>query len=91
MSQYRGRTISLWEDRGLATAKAAFVIQRGAEEIPARAAAIAAVPSKDWRGRTVYRVECEGPFGNGPHEVWLPERVLWQLIDFRNYRCAYHQ
>ena len=89
--RHRGRTVSRWEDRGLARTRAMFALVRGADAVPARAAAIAALDSKDWRGVTVYRVRCDGDFGRGPHDVYLPERVLWALIDLSHHLCPFHQ
>lgn len=69
---------------------AAFCEFRAGEESE-RAAEIAALPSKDWKGLTVYQMRCDGDYGRGPHEVWLPEYLLWGLIDLRRYRCPFHQ
>lgn len=75
--------------RAHARSIAAFRFFRPTEETQ-RAAAIAALPQKDWRGLPVYQVRCSGDFGRGPHDVWLPEYVLWSLIDLRAYRCPFH-
>jgi hypothetical protein len=59
-----------------------------------------ALPSKAWRGPkgdrepvTVYRVWCIGGFGKKKdgHEVFLPERVIWQLLSFDRFICPHHQ
>ncbi len=76
--------------RSLARTVAAFREYRPGEE-GGRRAAIALVPSKDWRGLTVYRVQCDGDFGRGPHVHWVPEYILWSLIDVTRYRCPYHR
>ncbi len=52
---------------------------------------IARLEAKDWRGLTVYRVECDGDFGRGPHVHWVPEYILWSLIEVGRYRCPYHR
>lgn len=90
VSAHRGRTLGLHEARQTATARAQHRLVRGAEGEAQREMEIAALPSKDWRGHAVYRMWCGGDFGNGPHEVWLPARVLWSLIDLGHYRCAFH-
>lgn len=56
-----------------------------------RAAEIDALLWKRWRGRIVYRLTCQADFGKGPHPMWLPEYVLWLLIDLQRYRCAFHR
>lgn len=72
-------------------ARAQFVEVRGRRAVPRRAAAIAALPSKAWRGVRVFEIECEGPFGRGPHRQWVPEYVLWSLIDLRHWLCPFHR
>lgn len=56
-----------------------------------RRAQIKLLASKQWKGSRVYRVQCDGDFGKGPHVMWVPERILWSLIDPRVYRCAFHR
>lgn len=56
-----------------------------------RRAQIAVLASKVWKGQRVYRVQCDGDFGRGPHVMWVPERILWSLIDPTVYRCAFHR
>lgn len=51
---------------------------------------IAYLPQNDWRGKKVYQITCHGTRGKGPHKVWVPESLLWSLIDFRMYRCVFH-
>jgi hypothetical protein len=76
--------------RSLARTIAAFREYRPGEE-EERRKEIARVESKDWRGLTVYRVHCDGDFGRGPHVHWVPEYILWSLIDVTRYRCPYHR
>lgn len=76
--------------RSLARTIAAFREYRPGEE-GERRAAIARVESKEWRGVRVYRVQCDGDFGRGPHVHWVPEYILWSLIDVTRYRCAFHR
>lgn len=77
--------------RQAATAKAAFLELRGPGDAADRAAQIAALPTVDWKGRTLWTLRCHGTTGKGPHDVHVPEAVLWALIDFRAYCCPYHQ
>lgn len=62
------------------------------------ARAIAALPSKIWRGPKgdkppvrVYKLTCEADFGQGPHDVWVPAAAVWSLLSTMRYRCPYHQ
>ncbi len=55
-----------------------------------RQAEIDALPSKDWKGATVYRLTCHGTRGKGHHDVWVPEPVLWHIGAVHRYRCPYH-
>lgn len=77
--------------RCLRRAKEAFIETRGIAGVAQREADIAALPSKDWNGSQVFQVMCEGPFGKGPHVQFVPEYVLWSLIDLRHFMCAYHR
>lgn len=75
----------------MARARAQFVEVRGAAAVEQRAKDIAALPSKDWRGVHVVALRCEGPFGRGPHVQFVPEYLLWSLIDLRHWICPFHQ
>lgn len=79
-----------YADRSLARTIDAFRSFRPGEE-EQRRAEIAARPSKIWNGVRVYLARCDGDFGRGPHEVWIPEYILWSLIDVTRYRCPYHR
>lgn len=79
-----------YADRSLARTIAAFREYRPGEE-EERRAAIARVESKLWAGVRVYRVRCDGDFGRGPHDHWVPEYILWSLIDVTRYRCPFHR
>lgn len=76
--------------RALARTIEAFKVYRPGE-IEERRAAIARLDSKDWKGVRLYLVRCDGDFGRGPHDQWIPEYILWSLIDVTRYRCPYHR
>lgn len=90
MSAYRGHVFGSHEDSRCRRARAHHRDVRGEAGEQARAAEIAALPSKLWKGRPVFQMLCNGDFGKGPHDVWLPERVLWALASLTSYRCPYH-
>lgn len=52
-----------------------------------RARDIDALPTVEWKGRTLYTLKCDGPW---PHLVHVPEHQLWHLIDLRAFRCPFH-
>lgn len=85
------RAIGLHEDAACARAVDAFVEIRGESGMRQRAEGIAALASKEWRGTRVFEVRCEGPYGRGPHVQWVPERVLWGLIDLSHFLCPFHR
>lgn len=87
----RKRTVSLQDAEVTARARAAFRLAYGLEEERRRAAQIAAVPAVDWHGRTLRTLTCAGPYGKGPHLQYLPEAVLWSLIDLAYFVCPYHR
>lgn len=78
-------------DRVLARTRAFYVEARGEASAAKRAQDIATLPSKDWRGTRVFEVECEGPYGRGPHKQWVPEYVLWNQISLAHFLCAFHR
>lgn len=55
-----------------------------------REQAIAALPQKEWRGKTVYALTCQARTGRGPHVQWVPEGLLWALIDLNHWCCPHH-
>lgn len=55
-----------------------------------RADAIAALPTVNWKGRTLYTLRCHGTSGKGPHNVNVPLALVWHLIDLRRFFCVYH-
>ena len=76
--------------RQTATARAAFLELRGAVETERRAEMIAGLPSKDWKGKTVYALRCNGTTGRGPHVMFVTEAALWALIEPAAFRCPFH-
>lgn len=76
--------------RSLARTIDAFREYRPGQE-STRRAEIERLESKDWRGGRVFRVHCDGPYGRGPHDHWVPEYILWSLIDVTRYRCPFHR
>ena len=73
-----------------ARARSAFVAARGAEAEAARLAEIEGLAVVAWKGRTLRTIRCTGTSGRGPHDVHVPEALLWSLMDLARYRCVYH-
>jgi hypothetical protein len=76
--------------RQIATARSGFLVVRGWDETEAREAEIRERPSKDWKGKRVYAIRCNGTTGKGPHEMWVTEAVLWALIEPSAFVCPFH-
>lgn len=55
-----------------------------------RHAEIAALPTVQWKGRTLYTLRCHGWTGNGPHDVNVPLVLIWSLIALDQFYCMYH-
>lgn len=51
---------------------------------------IAALPTVQWKGRTLHTVRCNGTSGKGPHDVNLPLAMVWHLRDIKRFYCVYH-
>ena len=83
------RTWDRTGDASLRKARAAFA-QYGTRDIAERQAQIDALPVVEWKGRRLRTIRCHGTTGKGPHDVHVPEAVLWALIDLRAFRCPYH-
>ncbi len=60
------------------------------QEARRRAEQIRALPTREWKGHTLYTIRCHGTRGKGPHDCHVPESLLWSLMDFRAYRCVFH-
>jgi hypothetical protein len=44
-----------------------------------------------WKGRRLRTIRCQGDFGKGPHDVNVPEALLWCLISLARFLCPYHR
>jgi len=62
----------------------------GPERTAAREREIAAIPTVEWKGRTLYTIRCNGTSGKGPHDVNLPLAMVWHLRNLRRFYCVYH-
>jgi hypothetical protein len=89
--RHRKRTVGLHETRVLRDAMLAFIAWRGPDGLRRRGEDIRRLPTVDWKGRALFTLRCNGPFGNGPHDVNVPESLLWSLIDLDRFLCAYHR
>ena len=83
-------TIPRHEDRILRDVKANFLALRGGKDYARRVAEIEALATVEWRGRTLFTIRCHGDYGKGPHDVNVPESLLWNLIGVDHYRCPFH-
>jgi len=82
-----------WDSKGeasLRAAQAAFRQYRGEDGYAEREAAIAALPVAEWKGRQLRAFRCHGETGKGPHDVNVPESLLWVLIGLDRWKCPYH-
>lgn len=55
-----------------------------------REAEIAALPTVQWKGRTLYTLRCCGVSGKGPHDVNVPLALAWSLLSLTRFFCPYH-
>lgn len=51
---------------------------------------IDALPEVEWKGKLLRTIRCHGTTGRGPHDVNVPESLLWALLDPARYVCAFH-
>ena len=86
----RATSVGLHLERQRERARSAFIEVRGLEAVAQRQAEIDALPTVEWKGKTLRTLRCNGTSGKGPHDTNVPEDLLWALIDFRIYRCPYH-
>jgi hypothetical protein len=89
MSRYRRNDTGFRPER-LERVRRYFAAAYGDEARATRAAIIARLDHKLWHGRPVFRLICQADFGKGPHDLWVPEGLLWALIDIRHYHCPFH-
>lgn len=68
----------------------AFTETHGAAAAWARAAFIGSLPIVEWKGQRLYTLRCHGTTGRGPHDVNVPEALLWTLIEPTTFRCPFH-
>jgi len=90
-------TVPRYEDHRLRTCREQFEAMRSPEQVAEREAYIASLPAVEWRGprgdkppRILRTLRCHGETGRGPHDVHVPESLLWALIDPTRYHCVYH-
>lgn len=55
-----------------------------------REAEIAALPTVEWKGRTLYTLRCQGTSGKGHHDVHVPLAHVWHLVWLDRFFCVYH-
>lgn len=89
MSRHHKRVIGLHEDAVLARTIAA--LWPDVDERQQRAAQIATLPAVEWKGRTLFTIRCHGDFGRGPHNLNVPESLLWSLMNLNWFLCPYHR
>lgn len=81
-----GRKHGRGDDAVIAEAKA----DMGAAWSARRDAEVAALPTVEWKGRTLYTLRCNGTSGKGPHDVNVPLALVWHLMDLQRFFCVYH-
>ena len=93
----RKPSVSQHEDAACQRARDDYIEVWGETRAKLRAVEIAALPTVEWRGRTgnkpprtLYTLRCHADFGRGPHDMNLPESVLWNLMKLDRYRCPRH-
>jgi hypothetical protein len=89
--RHRKRVIGLHEDAVLERTRAEFVKVCGPARAFLRSVAIEKLPAVEWKGRMLRTIRCQGDFGNGPHDVNVPESLLWSLISLERFTCPYHR
>jgi hypothetical protein len=55
-----------------------------------RAREIAALPTVEWKGTTLWTIRCCGVSGRGPHDQHVPLALLWALVSLTNWHCPFH-
>jgi hypothetical protein len=74
----------------LARTRAAFAEMYGEAAAGLRQMEINNLPAVEWKGRTLRTLYCAAPFGR-PHDLNVPEFVLWSLLDLRLFVCPWHR
>lgn len=87
---HHGKTVNPKHEAVHARAKAFAMEMLGPDGTARREREIAALPTIEWKGKTLHTLRCHGTRGKGPHDVHLPEYVLWHLAGLTHYRCVYH-
>lgn len=88
--RFRTQVVKRYECRSLPRAMAAAASMMSAEWMDRRAREIIALPVVEWRGKRLCTIRCNGTTGKGPHDVHVPESLLWALLSLTHYRCVYH-
>lgn len=73
-----------------ARARCAFAAGRGNTAAWVRQRKIDALPTVQWKGHALKTLRCVGTSGKGPHDVNLPEAVLWSLMSLNAFLCPFH-
>ena len=81
-----GRKAGLSANRVIAAARAFL----GPVGVCIRDAEIAALPTVEWKGRTLYTLRCQGTSGKGHHDVHVPLAHVWHLVWLDRFFCVYH-
>lgn len=84
------RSVPLHEDRIVRDTRRQFLEFLGPDEEARRVSEIEALPTVEWKGRTLRTIRCHGTRGKGPHDMNVPESVLWALMSLQAFCCAYH-
>lgn len=71
-------------------ARTAHVLIRNERSALNRDAEIAALPTVEWKGKTLHTILCHGTSGRGAHVVHVPPGLLYALIEIDGYLCPYH-
>lgn len=83
-------TVSPYEDRNRKAARRCFITYRTPEQVAERALLIRSLPTVNWKGKLLRTIRCHGTTGRGPHDLNVPESLLWALLDPTRYVCPFH-
>jgi hypothetical protein len=90
MTTHKKNQVGLHPARQAAKARRCFVEILGEAEGVKREMEIAALPAAEWKGKALHTLRCHGETGKGPHDVNVPDSLLWSLISLNGYRCPFH-